>query len=594
MKKLNPSTNTNTTGMIKENYKSIIDLKSTIVGSQSTVLKPSDSVFPNVNKDSVHLLLNSENDIDFQKNDQNINSRKLTLEDDKQIIAENGDLDTKLISKTDEKKKDDSPLKNKNRFNGIILWISLLNFQAGYNINFFGAFFLTIENDANFDWDDKNVANSTKLAIFNGIFFLGMCIGTFNVSMFKKISQRKLFIGLCAVSLVAVFTSVMNHIVPFFIGRFLLGYASGLSRPLSSIWIHELSPNSVRPQSVSMWGLVGKIASVTFFFLANFDDGGIYIWRAIFVIQAIPCVLFIIMGLTCYKNIDSVSYYMSQEKTNETKEMLESYMHTEPAEVIIDDYLKIQQKHSEFLIGKDGQKVGFVKVICQNYLRELAYATIISFTFLCTQKTSFWAFVEQFCIIDPRNASEKRVVVGVISCTKIATIIAVSLSMKFKINKYRKRSYTIGLILTAMTWILMGACFFFNFYANIFAMVAAFIFAILDGTTYQIFYTMILEVCGSNFFAWSLGFYYLANFLLLDGVPYLLGMSDNYEYFCLGSGGLILLISIIGSFYFIETEGITQKDSYEILRKKKTRAQVLKEKKLFDANKKSIEKVSSK
>ena len=85
---------------------------------------------------------------------------------------------------------------------------------------------------------------------------------------------------------------------------------------------------------------------------------------------------------------------------------------------------------------------------------------------------------------------------------------------------------------------------------------------------------MILEVCGSNFFAWSLGFYYLANFLLLDGVPYLLEMSNNYEYFCLGSGGLILLISIIGSFYFIETEGITQKDSYEILRKKKTRAQV--------------------
>lgn len=93
---------------------------------------------------------------------------------------------------------------------------------------------------------------------------------------------------------------------------------------------------------------------------------------------------------------------------------------------------------------------------------------------------------------------------------------------------------------------------------------------------------MILEACGTNFFSWSLGFYYLTNFAMLAGVPYILGNEANYKYFCLGSGVLVLILGVFGSFYFLETQGINQREAYDVLRHKQTRKQILMQKQLLN------------
>ena len=104
--------------------------------------------------------------------------------------------------------------------------------------------------------------------------------------------------------------------------------------------------------------------------------------------------------------------------------------------------------------------------------------------FLLTQKTTFWAFYQKFIIKDQNNQSEKKIAVFVTSLTKVATVIAIFLSAKFNLNKFRKKSWVIGYFITGLTWIVMGVCYYFEFYDNIVAMVSAFIFAILDGVSY--------------------------------------------------------------------------------------------------------------
>lgn len=334
------------------------------------------------------------------------------------------------------------------------------------------------------NWAQGTIMYDNKIAFFNGLFFLGMCIGTFSINLLKNLSQRKLFMIVNLVSIVVVASACLNIEAIFIMSRFLLGYACGISRPLSSIWLHELSPNSVRPTSVAKWGLVSKVACVSFFFLSNLDDNGPYIWKIIFVIQVIPLVIFIILGLTIYKDYDSLSYLMAKNKESQARSMLGNYMDSENVEEMIDEYKKVQKKHNDFLIDENGNKVNFVKMIYKNYLHEFFYATLISLVFLLTQKTTFWAFYQKFIIKDQNNQSEKKIAVFVTSLTKVATLIAIALSAKFKINKFRKTSWVIGCCITGLTWIVMGVCFYFDFYAYIVAMISAFIFAILDGISY--------------------------------------------------------------------------------------------------------------
>lgn len=223
-----------------------------------------------------------------------------------------------------------------------------------------------------------------------------------------------------------------------------MGYICGVTRPLSSMWLHELSPNSVRPSSSATWGLFGKIASTSFYLLSNFDDGQQYIWKYIFCIQIVPSTIFIILSLTYFKNIDSVNYYMSRGNISQAKNMLESYLQIEQADFILKDYVKTQQKQDEFLKPEKGSFLSHFKMIYNNYFHEFIYATVFSLIFVLTSKTSYWSFLQLFCLKNKDSQKDKKMVVFLTSLTRITMLISVSISIKYKVNKYRKTSYVIG------------------------------------------------------------------------------------------------------------------------------------------------------
>lgn len=86
------------------------------------------------------------------------------------------------------------------------------------------------------------------------------------------------------------------------------------------------------------------------------------------------------------------------------------------------------------------------------------------------------------------------------------------------------------------------------------------------------------EVCPTTITAISYGSFLITNFIIIFLTPYLIQSENNYRWFALGVGLISLSCTLFGSLYLVESQGLEKTDIYKLLRKERTREELLHDK----------------
>ena len=103
------------------------------------------------------------------------------------------------------------------------------------------------------------------------------------------------------------------------------------------------------------------------------------------------------------------------------------------------------------------------------------------------------------------------------------------------------------------------------------------------------YFTMVTESCISSITGISYGAYVFANFALLFVTPYIIDNQNNQALYSLFMGINILLCTLFGWYYIVETQGLEKSEIYEVLRGNKTRSQILNQRNLSVQNGEQID-----
>ena len=135
----------------------------------------------------------------------------------------------KVIKKEEISSTLSSPVK----FWFIVLWLCMCQFIVGYNQAFIGAFVTTLTNKKNFDWEKKSTEYTTNVSLLTSLYFLGCTIATCTQRLFLRMNQRKLLLLLSVCTIGIALLSCIDNFIALVIGRVLIGYVSGLFRPVA-------------------------------------------------------------------------------------------------------------------------------------------------------------------------------------------------------------------------------------------------------------------------------------------------------------------------------------------------------------------------
>ena len=467
----------------------------------------------------------------------------------------------------------EEPISDKKFYNQLVYWISMCNFNGGFNQMFFAPFLISLTNENNFNWKFGTTEFSRNVGLTNSIFFMGMALSSASASLYLGFNLRKVLMAFSLMSMVSVLFHCFTNETLFFAGRLILGYSCGIMKSVSSIFQHHVSPTSCRGTSSYIWSLGSKLSGIFIYTLAIMDSGSSVYWRLGFCIQLIPAVTFILLGLTKFKNFDSPARIYKLGEYSKVKEMQSIYVKPEHTTFMLNNYKKLEENEKELQEQTKIKNCGSMAVIYNNYYDELKYALLFSMVHSLSSLTSYNSFYLLFAVQDKKDAGSLQWAKFNSTIMKIWLIVIGVIGVRYQINKFRKRIYVIGLFSQTLNWFLLSVFFFNESYA--YTIPGGYILATLEGTCFIPFYTMILEVCGDKLYTISLCAYMLYNTCLSYVSPFLVQSPENYASYCQGTSLLVLCISIFGLFYIVETQGLEKKDVYDILRNKLTRKQAL-------------------
>ena len=130
----------------------------------------------------------------------------------------------------------------------------------------------------------------------------------------------------------------------------------------------------------------------------------------------------------------------------------------------------------------------------------------------------------------------------------------------------------------SLNWLAMAVSYYFDSF--IFPKIAGFVIAIVGGLTFMpTYYAITAEICGEGLLFGSLLSNCFANAITNFIGPYVLTSKNMYGIWCFINLVICLFFTVFGYFYLIETQGLEKQDIYDILRKIKTRKEVLDERK---------------
>jgi len=279
------------------------------------------------------------------------------------------------------------------------------------------------------------------------------------------------------------------------------------------------------------------------------------------------------LALTKFKDFDSPSNIYNRGEHQKVREVLSSYIKPEHVTFMINSYKKIEETEKDLQAKSQKKWYSVVTDIYNNYFYELRYALLFSMIQSLCSMISFNSFYLLFAVENKKDADSLQWAKFNSTIMKVWLMVAGIIGMKYKINKFRKRIYVLGLVILTINWFILALFFFNGSYA--YSIPMGYVVSTMEATCFMPFYTMILEVCGDQLYTFSISAYAVYNGCIAAVSPWFIQTPENYASYCLGTSFIVCCLAIFGFYFILETQGLEKKDVFDILRKKITREQAL-------------------
>ncbi len=265
-----------------------------------------------------------------------------------------------------------------------------------------------------------------------------------------KFGRRNMLV-LCAAFLgvSAVGSGLANSLTSFFIFRFIGGLGVGMASTLSPVYIAEVSPADIRGKLVSLNQLTIVIGILIAYFTNYLLVGiGPNNWRWMFGSEAIPAVIFLV---ALFFVPESPRWLYKKNRDDEGFSILSKIAGTDYAgkvSVEIKKTLNNEEKGSfRELLNSNLRFVMVIGILLAILQQWCGINVIFFYAPVIFQKTGIGVDSSLF----------QTIIIGVVNLT--FTIVAMQLIDKVG----RKKLLLIGSAGMVITYILIGACFYFNF-----------------------------------------------------------------------------------------------------------------------------------
>ena len=484
----------------------------------------------------------------------------------------------------DAPEQPDSYLSSTSRYISVVTYVSLCQFVVGQNQLFLAAFQLTIRNSNNYNWDKDEF--TVNLSIASSLFFVGMASAAFTMQLYASISVRKMLITQhCCMAILTPCLTIPNVYV-LFICRQLIGFCCGLLRPFGLNMQYQLAPPDLRNITNNVYANFMNFGIISIMTISLFDNDGLYVWRSVMYICGGISIIWVILALTVFKELESPIYLIKNDKENQARNFMKKYMKEEYLEYLFVSFHKVIDMEKEqydiyankiSLNGKKISKCGYFCNLQKLYNKELQYGSVVA---LLTSMNFFNAYQSYLLVIIVEDQDDEAQVEVARTLQMTAYVwmgISGLINIIFNLNKYRKVNFLIGIFILGIGWIGCSIAFSYNNF--LYAKILLYVLAGLLGASFQAtFYTILSEVCNPTILAFSCGIFGVGNYFCVLITPYLIKQVSNYKWYFLAIGIFTLIQFGFGCWYLIETQGLEKKDIHELLRKKRTRKELLQDK----------------
>lgn len=273
-----------------------------------------------------------------------------------------------------------------------------------------------------------------------------------------KFGRRNMLV-LCAIFLgvSAVGSGMANSLTSFFIYRFIGGLGVGMASTLSPVYIAEVSPADIRGKFVSLNQLTIVIGILIAYFTNYLLVGiGPNNWRWMFASEAFPAVIF--LGALFFVP-ESPRWLYKKKRDDEAFDILTKIAGSDYAKKISGEIKKTMNNEEKGsfkeLLHPSLRFVMIIGILLAILQQWCGINVIFFYAPVIFQKTGIGIDSSLF----------QTIIIGVVNLT--FTLVAMRLIDKVG----RKKLLLIGSAGMVITYILIGACFFFNFLHGIHVLV---------------------------------------------------------------------------------------------------------------------------
>ena len=518
--------------------------------------------------------VSSQNTTNKEKSSKSTNNQKRHVSD-KNLDSISKIQDSKEKNQKNDQKEvlQENPIADENFFYLLVLWLSICGIPAGFNNYLFGPYYGTICNENNFNWRTDTVEFAKNLAILNSFNYFGASFGSFTSNYQLRFNLRKVLLLMCVLTIICALCQCITHKYLFFASRLIIGYTSASQRNTSTIFINQLNVSATRNIVLSVKRLTNKLAQPIVFFLAIFDDGGKFFWRFTICLQIVPCLFYIILAQTKFKDFDAPVRLQKLGKVKQLEKMYLTHIKPEYSVFMIDNIQSLQKKEEDSQKEVGDKSFAFLRQIYNIYFYEFIYATILSFMMSSVYLIDFWTIYFVILLKNKGDFNSKATAKAYAFAMKMWQIISGLIGLKFKFSKYRKSVFVLGVFLYALNWFTLGMFFYNN--SDAYTIPFGFILCSIEGSMFLHFYTIVIETCGENLYSFAVCAYQMMNSMVSGTTPFFITDVENYGNICMFSTVKLVIIGIFSLWFLIETQGLERKYIYEIIRGKTTRAQAL-------------------
>ena len=330
-----------------------------------------------------------------------------------------------------------------------LLWVNsymMSSFNFNLCIILLSFTYPSIKNRRNMDWSDEEGDRNISLIVSAGN--LGIVITGVFFPLLKHQSPKKISIIAKIGLLVSVLGITYPNLITMVISRLVNGSCVSILLSVGNSNAYLISHPKHRNRTMIIFGLYGASAFVLTSILSSLDDGGRFMWRLVFYVQAFVIILDVVLELTYLRRTNAPFYIIKQGGTARLAELLHRVFQEEEAEKVALEHTRSMEQEKE----SEGKGIGQTLKL---YNKEFVLVILVGVSMTLTCNSIFYSYSTVWLTFDLEDESEvsaARFVMLVMSIVQVTTKVT---NTVFNIIKNRRSGLIFAHIINLISWALI-------------------------------------------------------------------------------------------------------------------------------------------